>query len=226
MQNLHCILDILFQTPSNTTHTFYIPPNLSSPTNSKLFHIQRSTSATYIEDPTVIIYPNSPFIHGSITIRPISPSFIQHCNEQILDVKVDFDPASLLNITTILSRPWSLERRLGFRLPQSQAESVLPLVTSSGFNATEYRVYPILEAFIHHTSECPIDMKIEWDMTEHLRRTTIISRAEGFEVQYNVPPEFISYASYYLPDPIPLHPSNSMVIQLNWIRSNQTSDYE
>jgi len=226
MQNIHCILDILFQTPSNTTHNFYVPPNLSSSTHNKLFHIQRPTSATYVEDPSVITYPNSPFIHGSITVCPISPSFIQHCNEQIIDVKLDFDPASLANITTILSRPWGLERLLGFRFPLSQADSVLPLVTSSGFHVTTRRVYPILEAFINYTSESPIDMKIEWDLTEHLRRTTIISRAEGFEVRYNVPPDLISYASYHLPDPIPSHPTNTMVTQLNWIRPNQTSDDE
>jgi len=136
-----------------------------------------------------------------------------------LDIKVDFDPGSLLNITSILSRPWGLEHMVGFRLTPTQAESILERVTTNGFLVREYDVYPIHLAFAKHTSERLIDLKVEWDTQDHLRRTTVVSRAEGFEDLHNVPSELAIPVSYNLPDSPSLTPTNPMLLQVDWNRS-------
>lgn len=216
MQNLLRVLDFLLQTPTATTPIPYIPPNPSPSTENWLHHVQLSTSPSYDNDRPTIIYAHIPFTYGDYTIQPISPTFIKYCNEQVLDFKVDFDPASLLNVTTVLSRPWGFEHRVGFRLPTTQADSPLDLITNVGFIETEHQVYPILESFIKHTSECLIDMKNQMGLD---RRTTIISRAHGFEEHYNVPSSLINLASYHLPDTIPTDPVNTMFVQLDWTRT-------
>lgn len=219
MQSLLRVLDFLFQTPTNPNPIPYIPPNPSPSSENRLHHVQLTTSSSYENNLPSIIYANTPFSHGDYTIRPIPPTFIKYCNEQVLDFKVDIDTDSLLNITTVTSRPWGIERRFGFRLHTTQAESLLDLITEAGFVETEYQVYPILESFLRHTSERIIDMRIEWDLSAHLRRTTIISRAHGFEAAYNLPASIDAHATYHLPDPIRCDPVNNMIVQQDWIRN-------
>jgi len=222
MQNLRPILDFLLQTPSNHHPHPYFPPIPAPPGRSRLHHVQQSITPTYNDDnPHAIILPNTSLLHGLYTIQPISPSFITYCNEQILDIKVDFDPGSLLNISTIISRPWGFEHMVDFRLSPTQAESILDRVTTNGFLDRDDTVYPTHQAFATYTSERLIDFKIEWDIQAHLRVTTIISRAHGFEDPYNVPSELDIQVTYNLPDPIPLPPPNPMLLQVDWNRSWQ-----
>jgi len=221
MQNLQPIIDFLLQTPTNHHPRPYIPPILAPSGKSRLYHVQRTITPIYDDEyPDAIILPNTSLQHGLYTIHPIPPSFIPFCNEQILDIKVDFDPGSLLNITSIISRPWGFENLVGFRLSPTQAESILDRVTSNGFLDRECNIYPIHIAFQKHTSERLIDFKIEWDMHEHLRHTIIISRAQGFEDLYDVPLELHIPVTYNLPDPIPLSPTNPMILQVDWNRSS------
>jgi len=219
MQSLLRVLDFLLQTPTTPNPIPYIPPNPSSSSENRLHHVQLSTSSSYDNDCPTIIYANTPFTHGDYTIRPISPTFIKYCNEQVLDFKVDLDTDSLLNITTVFSRPWGFERRFGFRLPTTQADSLLDLISNVGFVETEFQVYPIHESFSRHTSERTIDMRIEWDLSEHLRRTTIIPRAHGFEAEHNLPSSIDTLVTYHLPDPIRSDFVNNMIVQHDWMRN-------
>ena len=103
MQSLSRALDFLLQTPINPNPIPYIPPTPSPPSENRLHHVQLTTSSSYDNECPTIIYSSIPFIHGDYTIRPISPTFIKYCNEQVLDFKVDLDADSLHNVTTVLS---------------------------------------------------------------------------------------------------------------------------
>jgi len=181
------IIDFLLQTPTSTTLIPYIPPILTPPLRNRSFHVQKLTEIRYYGDnPSAIIYPTTPFSHDGFVINPTPPpfTFIQCCNEQILEVKVDFEPASLQNIATILSMPCGFERRADFRLLFTQTESLLDLIRYDGLLETYIQVYPIPVSFFRYIDERPIDIKIEWDMAVHLLITTIVSREIGFEARY------------------------------------------
>lgn len=222
MQSLLRVLDFLLQTPTTPNPIPYIPPNPSPSSENRLHHVQLSTSTSYDNDCPSIIYANTPFTHGDYMIRPISPTFIKYCNEQVLDFKVDLDTDSLLNITTVLSRPWGFERRFGFRLLTTQADSLLALISNVGFIETEFQVHPIHESFRRYSSERIIDVRIEWDLSEHLRRTTIISRAHGFEAEHDLPATITTPVTYHLPDPVRSEVTHNIIVQQDWMRNLST----